>query len=277
MMGALFYTCVRYLPETFMPLVHGLNDRGAAGALLGIAGPALWVLLMPTGGTADRSDTASGAVTAPRLLMCLVVALQPLGAFPTPGTQMAVGTIALMIGCVVALRDGVNLDGAWLLRGRVATVGVLVLLVGTLLLRDSQLHQRRLSLTPLALPGATRLYMDNERVEQHRWLTLTLRERSDTFVFGEHGRNSLYFWTGLKPPTALNTTFWPFLLNAAEQRRVVSALERLERSGRVAVVHVPWEADLPTDSPLLQHLEEHYRPAYSKGELQIWLQRPAQR
>ena len=96
MVGAFFYTCVRYMLETFVPLIHGLNDRGAAGALLGIAGPTLWVLLLPTNGTVGRSSTAS--VAAPRLLLCLVAALQPLGAFPTPGTQMAVGTIALVIG-----------------------------------------------------------------------------------------------------------------------------------------------------------------------------------
>ena len=114
--------------------------------------------------------------------------------------------------------------------------------------------------------------MENERVEQKRWLAHTLRERSDTFVFAEHGQNSLYFWTGLQPPTALNTTFWPFLLNAAEQRRVISALERSER---VAVVHAVGRRELPADSPLLQHLAEHYRPAYSKGQFQVWLKTPA--
>ncbi len=34
-----------------------------------------------------------------------------------------------------------------------------------------------------------------------------LRTRADTFVFAQHGHNSLYFWAEREPPTYLNPTF----------------------------------------------------------------------
>src|SRR6185436_7592124 len=60
MLTVLSLSCVTYVVETGKPLQHGLIDRGAAGALLCVATPMLWVLLM------------DGHFSAPRLLLCLV-------------------------------------------------------------------------------------------------------------------------------------------------------------------------------------------------------------
>lgn len=260
LLGALLYAGLRYAVETPSPLIHGLNDRGGAAVLAGVAAPAVWVLL----------GAGPSARTPSRLWLCSIAAVQPLGAFPVPGTQMAVGTMALVTACVVAWHDGVWLHGDWLIRRRPAVATLLAVLIGVLLARDVQFPRQRAALTPLDLPGTSRLRLEPERVEDLRWIVRTLRERADTFIFGRHARNSVYFWTEQDPPTGLNATFWPYLLTPSEQRRVIRALED-PAAGRVAVVQTPFDVPLPDDSPLLQHIASRYEPAATRNQFEVWL------
>lgn len=267
-LAVLTYAGLEYLTQTFAPLQHGLQDRGAAGALVGWAAPLLWIVLLPGQGFDQSKPT--GPPSAGRLGLCLVAALQPLAAYPTPGTQMAVGSVVIALGLIVALHDALQLEHHWLPRASLIAQGFAMLLVCTLLVRCSHFYKHRQGLTPLALPGAQHLRVPAETAETHRWLAETLRERTATFVFGEHARNSLYFWTGLRPPTPLNPTFWPFLLGPAQQQRIIEALEQQPRAG---VVHAPFAADLPKDSPLLEYLQSEFRPAETRGSFEIWLRK----
>ena len=257
---ALVVSCLRYLLETFTPLIHGLDDRGAAGALLGIATPVLWVLLVP----GRRLDPG----LAPRLLLCLVACFQPLGAYPTPGTQMAIGTVAVALGCVVALDDQLRIHRATWWQVSIASLAALLAL--TLVARDVHFRTRWTELARLRLPGARWVRMERRDAARYRWLARTLRARTDTFVFAEHARDSFYFWTRLPPPTALNPTFWPFMLGQAEQERVVAALGR---AGRVGVVHESPGATQPDDSPLRAYLAARFRPVLTDGHFHVWLPR----
>jgi hypothetical protein len=257
---ALGWTCLRHLAETSVPLTHGLVDRGGSGILVGLAAPALWVLVADDERAADR--------LVPRLALCLVAALQPLGAYPSPGTQMAIGSVAVAICVILALDDGLAAAARRLPRARVAMAALVVLLAATLLARDVSLYRRRAVLTPLDLPGAARVRMPAEDAARYRWLAATLRANADTFVFGEHARDSFYFWTGLEPPTGLNPTFWPHLLRHDEQQRIVDALEVAPRP---AVVHEPYDGTLPADSPLLAYLGTRFRPALAEHDFEVWL------
>src|SRR5262249_20862430 len=154
-------------------------------------------LLVP--GRDDRFRDWTG-----RLALCAVACLQPLVAYPTPGTQMASGSLATLMVSVVALHDLAWRSVPRIAPARFVLPGVLALLMATIAVRAVAFHRRAQTLTPLGLPGADLLRMPAERATRYRWLTSTLRERADTFVFAEHARDSFYFWTGLAPPTGLN-------------------------------------------------------------------------
>jgi hypothetical protein len=263
LVGALAFACVRYLKETPVPLTHGLVDRGGAAMLVALALPMLWVVLA-------GADDDDGGGFGGRLGLCLVACLQPLAAYPTAGTQVAVGSLPLALGCVVALHDAARRASSPLVRWTPAVV--VALLACTLLLRDVQFQRARAALTPLDLPGAARLRLAPARVADYQWLARTLRTNTDTFVFGEHARNSFYFWTAMSPPTALNAPFWTFLLTPAEQRRVIAALEGVPRAG---VVHEMAEYKLAEDSPLLAYLAERFEPSEANGSFQVWRRKPA--
>jgi hypothetical protein len=265
---ALAIACLYYLLETCIPLVHGTIDRGAAGTLVGMALPMIWVLAKP----ADRRGS-SDVMEAPRLFLALLACLQPLGAYPTPGTQMAVGSLPVVLGCVIVLHDGIRAAGAWR-AGTWLVAAVSLLLVSTVGLRDIQFRRRWSSLASLGLPGAHRIRLPSELTTRFRWLTRTLREHTDTFVFAEHAHDSFYLWTERPPPTGLNPPSWPFMLDRAEQERVVAALRS---AGRVGVVHEPFALRLPDDSPLRAYIAAHFEPALGDGFFEVWLPKGSSR
>jgi hypothetical protein len=42
--------------------------------------------------------------------------------------------------------------------------------------------------------------------------------------------NSFYFWSNKEPPTSLNTNSWFYLVDAAEQERIVRSIESRDQS-----------------------------------------------
>ncbi|MDA1179460.1 MAG: hypothetical protein O2931_11750 [Planctomycetota bacterium] len=274
----LFATIIAQFWETSVPLVHGLQPRGQVRLLMSLVPSLLVLLVIP------RSTYKSSSPLA-REMLAWVGLLQPLSVFPTPGTQSAVGTIGLLMACVVIVHD--SLVQKWE-AGRVVASDEAVptnsmstpfaysrrfagglLWAGSLsilLWRGVWLTKYRQGLVALDLPGCHLLAMDRDLVEQYRWLVATLQEHADTFVFAEHGHNSLYFWTQMPPPTSLNVTFWPFLLRPEEQSRIVSALKAKQR---VCVVHEEFGAELP-DGPLRSYIEgEEFQSKWSNRTYQI--------
>ena len=75
--------------QSWTPIRHGLHDRGGAGLLAACVSPLAGLLLL--GPTPHASLTPVHVVT--RRLLALLALTQPLGAYPTPGTQLAVGTL----------------------------------------------------------------------------------------------------------------------------------------------------------------------------------------
>jgi hypothetical protein len=235
------------------------------------------------------------ATLAPRVVLACVALLQPLSAFPTPGTQTAVGTFALLVVCVVLMADGLAAlaDTARADNGQVTAIrvgltpvtssastglvpwqwpllsAVVVAAIATLGLRGVYVARHRAGLEPLALPGAQRLRLEKDFVRRQHWLVNQLRRHADTFVFGEHGQNSLYFWSDMGPPTSLNTTFWPFILRECEQQRIVN---RLSAFRNPCVVRTPFDAQLPS-GPLARYIDDHFEEALSDGETAIWVRK----
>jgi hypothetical protein len=219
----------------------------------------LWVVLCP----ADADDIDDG-----RLALATIGALQPLGAYPTPGSQMAVGSLLVVIGCVVALSDAMRAAVGAPVR-RVLVVVSAVALIAIVVVRAFAFQHRSRSLVALRLPGSAYLRMERRHAARCRWLARTLRERTDTFVFAEHSLDSFYFWTETRPPTGINPTFWPFMLSSDEGAQIVDALRPRQRVG---VVHAPFAMALP-DSPLRAYMDEEFAPAVTDGYFHVWLRK----
>ena len=79
------------------------------------------------------------------------------------------------------------------------------------------------SVPPFGLRGSDYVRLPEAQAEPYRALTHYLESESDAFITLP-GLNSLYFWTGERPPTYFNASE-VILMNATQQARVVAALD----------------------------------------------------
>src|SRR6185369_17067235 len=99
---------------------------------------------------------------------------------------------------------------------------------------------------------------------QFRVATATLRTNGGPFVT-VYGVNSLYLWTQMPPPTAANTTLWPWMLNDAEQSAIVAVLERDERSAALVVFGGPYLIREATNQVLGRWIRDRTAPVMEIG------------
>jgi hypothetical protein len=168
---------------------------------LGWLSPFLWLVLLP----APRQGLGAPSRTA-RLVLAWMAALLSLQVYPVAGSQLSFGTFLHVVCGMVVLGDVlVWARAAWpglahpALRWIAAALALV--LVGRAAANGRHIarweYDTRVSLD---LPGATRLrVLPAERSALHALVT-TLRRNADTFVT-DPGFNSLYFWTGIAPPT----------------------------------------------------------------------------
>src|SRR5262249_10130743 len=84
------------------------------------------------------------------------------------------------------------------------------------------------ALPQLGLPGARYIRLDGPQADNYRALAEDLRAEWDTFVVIP-GLNSLYFWSGKRPPTYFSITGERSLPNDRQQRQIVDALRQSAR------------------------------------------------
>src|SRR5258706_12814526 len=112
--------------------------------------------------------------------------------------------------------------------------------------------------------------MDSESTEMYRALSQYLEDGCDTFVTYP-GINSLYFWTGKRPPTHLNSTGWG-QLDHQQQAQILSALRRARRPLVVVVAAAAqqWGPDPPGPiKPLVDFIRQECREVGSIGRFII--------
>jgi hypothetical protein len=261
----------RHLVETFQPLYHGSQDRGQVGFMVSFFVPFTWIILLP-----PRSKTHDTQFA--RLSLCWIAVIQPLIAHPVPGTQMAIGSLALVVALLTAIHDAsesLRGERKFQLATRGAVSAVVGLLLITVLCRDVVSWSERARLPSLNLAGASRLRLSNELAARERWTVEQLRERADTFVCLPSGRNSLYLWSGIEPPTGFNATVWQDLLTDEQQRAIVAAMETRQRA--CIVVEHDEPSSLRTDGVLLDYIRKNFEPAAARGTREIWQRRAIKR
>jgi hypothetical protein len=262
--GLLLCAGLHVFCESFRPFAHGLDDRAAAGLLAACVTPLAWLVLC------GPSSGANSDLTR-RLLAILAVTL-PLSAYPTPGTQLAIGTWpALLIVAVVT--------GDWLTRletdaplamPAVGTYlrGMAAVAVLTLLCRDVAAWRQWSAAEPLGLPGAEYLRLPPEEAESRRKVVQYLQDHADVFVASPTGCCSLYLWSGLAPPTTRNVTFWEVLLSERDQQSVIDALERAKHP--LLVVDHRQAPVIHRNAPLFRYIERRFTTPEVTGPMEVW-------
>ena len=197
-----------------------------------VAGPFAWVVVLAPPGAPPRSRFI-------RLLIAALAVLQPLHAFPVPGTQLAWGQLLFVVVGCMCLADGAHELAASRLiassRRAVARWVTTIALLGfaawvafgpldSYADENSADYRGRVALD---LPGAVRVRGAPDQVANLRELSAAIRRHCDTFLTLP-GLNSLYLYTGEQPPAVLNGP-WTYFFSSAEQRAVLDRVDDVER------------------------------------------------
>jgi hypothetical protein len=95
----------------------------------------------------------------------------------------------------------------------------------------------------------------------YQWLVGEIRGQCSTFITMP-GLNSLYFFTGIVPPTRQNVGAWPTLFDAAKQREIRDRFVSLP-GPRCAIRNLRMAANWlegrkPVESPLPEYIAQHF-------------------
>lgn len=203
-----------------------------------------------------------------RALLATVALLLALEAYPVSGHQMSWSTLGLVMVGALVINDAVTLASSavgqprWVPLARRGTVtvalGLAALNVIGFTANYATLYHRNVKTT---FDSASLVRWPEPVVATFEGVATLLSTHCSTY-YSLPGLNSFYFFTGQTPPTGLDTTQWMYLMDRADQERVVQALRH---SPRACVLYdAPalyfWEhwKPLPRTSPLLVYMQENF-------------------
>lgn len=236
---------------------------GSDGALrIAALAPWLWLGLVPVA----KPGVVPGESYLARPLIVTLAAWQLLQIYPIAGSQLAVATLLLIPVGLLALWDALPVLRTQPRLSPVFAAPVILRVFGCVLilglsvfaqLRIADVRAQYREAAPLVLPGSHWVRTNTAQAGWYQALSGFLPQQGDTFV-SFPGVNSLYFWTGMQPPTAVNVTEWS-LLDDGQIRQIVAALKATPRP--LVVVVVPaledWQAaDQPVNALAEYVLEE---------------------
>jgi hypothetical protein len=215
--------------------------------------PFAWIVLLPVPGEMPPNDGRLG-----RAAIAWLAALEPLQAYPVAGSQKFFGLLPLVLCGVLALGDGLAGVRALLplaeragLRTAATAVATAALAYGTWG-QVAQLRVRYESGVALALPGAARMHVGPPDAAYVRGLVQALQAQCETFITYA-GFNSLYFWTGERPPT-LDVVSHVMTLPPERRERMVRAL--LAHPRACVVLH---RGLVPLDAEFVERIRRDFR------------------
>ena len=231
--------------ECWKPLEHGLAPRGA-GRFLTAAGPFLMPLLI----LRDKSQF--------RMVLAMTACLSPLMSFPVPGTQVALGTLPMLLALIAITFDAHDEQPLRqppdLARSGLQIAVALVLLVSTVAFGNRWFNGKCLD-----QPGCRWVCLDEERTnEEQRMVAAINAVDSPWLAFDTTTSSRFYFWTDKKPVTSLLPSYWPVMLTPEQMSRVEKAVDNVDS---ICVVKVD------TDGRI--RLEDH-SPSMQEALLKGW-------
>ena len=218
--------------------------------------------------------------------MAAVPVFATIGIYPVAGSQTYYAAAIFVPAATVITVDGVAQLRAWAAqrvtapRARLGTarlmgIGLMAVLGYQLLLQAAvSAGNTYADNSSLHIAGATRLRLPAATATAYTDLTNTLRSHCDQFLTLP-GLNSFYLWANQVPPTGDNVTSWMFLLNNAQQQRIVDSVAHVQRLCLVgnATELADWEEGrTPPARPLYQLVTSPaFRQIYTAGGYTIAL------
>jgi hypothetical protein len=270
------------LLEGMVPLVHGLMPRVSSEVLFALSPAILGGWLKIRLGDLKRfgvGESLSHQQSGILVVLATVAALQPLIAYPVPGTQLSLGTLPLLLllvdGCRIAWSDpavhriseGIRfcqiIDRRSLLRVACWSAVVPCCVLGW----------RYGSRESLGLQGAHRLRLSpDETIRIREWIASIRNADVDSLVFRWHNRPSWYLWTGLVPPHCQLPPSWTYLISETQQEEQLESYRRMDRVLIVDENYAPGTAPLP--SPLQTVWNAEAVKPRTDQELTFWIWNP---
>lgn len=212
----LVITAVLSIVSCFQPIEHGLSLRGAA-SFLAIAGP----MVMPV--------ILINKLSVQRLAVAMSGCLFPVLVFPTPGTQASLGTIPIIVGLLIGVSDAAQTKFEYQrLSAAIDTYlgwAVALAMIGSTLVFSA----RWINQEPLNQPGCSWVRLDATRAIEEQQVAAAIRKApGQILAFETHNHNRFFFWTDKSPATAINPTFWPWMLTEGQSKKVAEALSNEE-------------------------------------------------
>ena len=256
-----------FVIESDVSLDFGTVLRGNAKLLWHLAPGFAWLLVVP------------GRVEAPgaRAALAMTAVVSMLIAFPIAGSQITYSVILLTAVAILTLTDGVaaaafSPDGR-LGAARLCRVTLFAGLALALPLRVAMAHRSyHFQSSDPHLAGASRLRLPPAGAELYSTLARDMSRDCDTFM-SINGVNSLYFWTGMRPPTGSNMTVWPNYFTADQQAAIIEVLDSVERP--CVLNFEPYgylrSRDLETERGLFgRYVLEEYTPSWVRGQYTLY-------
>lgn len=240
--------------------------------------PWVWLVALPRNVAAQPLLIA----TFPRVFLAVAAAWQSLQGYPVAGTQLAVGSLLLVVAAAICLTDAFRalrmpdrISTRVILWRGAATV-TLVCLFAFAWCKLPATWQQYASLPRLDLPGARLVRTDAAMVDRYRALAQYLESNCDTFITCP-GVNDFYFWTGKRPPTHLNPTTLS-ILTAQQQEQIVAALRRAERPLIVILASIVDDTRRRGHDSIrvvLEALRDDYVAVHEVSYFRIYARKPA--
>lgn len=195
-----------------------------------------WLAVRP----AAVGDPEGGQARFARLVVVLLPVLGVMQAYPVAGSQVSAAALLFVPVGGLLLHDGGRELRAtvgrrsdehlrWLaLLGTVGAIALVAKFAVPMLDRTQAAARAYHDLPSLALDGAHRVHIDATTTQGLQTLVAAIRENCDAFI-SRPGFNSLYVWTGMRPPTGQNAGDWMLLLDDETQQAVVDAVRSTDR------------------------------------------------
>jgi hypothetical protein len=251
--------------------------------------PLVWVAAVPS-----SRDDGTLVCRFVRLLIPALALLQALIAYPVAGTQVAFGSVLLLVCGAICVADGWNdlqMIGrtrplelrlpSWVTVSTLTAILAVVLGVGYSARSASTARDAYNSEQALPFPGATHLRVPHREAVEFTNVINTLHARCRT-VITMPGMLSLNLWSGLPAPSGLTQEPWWAILSPAQ-------LESSLQSARAAnglclvrndlLVHF-WLRYTSTrrlpQIPLVRFLEDDFAAVARYGDYTISVRNPSQ-
>jgi len=233
-----------------------------------LAVPLVWIASVRP--SREEDDPVGGYC---RLLLPALAVLAALQAYPVAGTELSLSAVSIVPVGAVILGDGIReLQGAGLRRpahfAAWAAPAALLVNMQVLLLVGYLATAGFFDGTPLGLAGAGSVRLPAQNASDLRALVAAIdRDCSEFITFP--GMNSLYLWTGQRPPTDVRSEIWMITFDDAAQQSLVQQLQAMPR---LCVVKNQHEIDFWTrgatvpDRPLVRFIDGGFSSGGTFGD-----------